>query len=431
MNIQEAKSFVAAGDLTNSSPLIQGLHGIGKSEIIRQYAEEQGLHAETLILSLMDVGDLIGLPRTVEIGGTLTTSWAAPDWYNRVVNAAFPTTVNFEDLSFSSESLQTFVTSKVETSAPVDRATLNALYCEYNGIPNDRLHLITQSDICYAHAKRSVVFLDEFNRAPVDILNASLQLVLDKRLHSHVLPVVNGKPTFVVAAINPADQDYTVNTFDPALLDRFIHGTVEADATAWLEGYARPKNLAPVVRDFITEHPDRLHFTPADNGIGATPRSWTKLAKIMDVIDSIPAEVQFQVFKGCIGQELASQFLSFWNNYSKVVKVEDIEKLVKTKLKRTKDVEKLGEHVNKLIDNQEAMQKTELAENLFSKYIKEDKAKDAMPLMAYLYGVELEILNSFLKKKKEGDAEEYKKLAEFDNDLNQKGLFKKILTKVQ
>jgi len=300
MTINETKSFVEACHIVDAAPLITGLHGLGKSDIVKQFATEQDLHCETLILSLMDVSDLMGMPRTAEVGGQITTVWAGADWYNRVINAAFPPSVNFDDLSFASDEIKSFVIDRIDTSSSIDRASLNALYCEFTGEINDMLHLITQDLITYSKAKRSVIFLDEFNRAPVDILNASLQLVLDKRLHSHLLPIVDGKPTFVVAAINPADQDYTVNTFDPALLDRFTHCTVEADATAWLD-WARTANVNSIVRDFIAEHPDRIHWTPADGGVGATPRSWTKLASFVDKIDKIPDVVQFQIFKGCIG----------------------------------------------------------------------------------------------------------------------------------
>lgn len=431
MNIRDTKEFVKAADLADAAPLIQGLHGLGKSDIVKQYAEENNMHFVPLILSLMDTGDLLGLPRTVEVGGVLSTSWAAPEWFNGIINAAWPVTINSDDLVFHNEAVQKAIQPRL--SATVDRAELNTLYCNYKGLSDSQLELVVQDEISYTKSRRSVLFLDEFNRAPTDILNASLQLVLDRRLNSHKLPYVNGKPTFVVAAINPADGDYTVNTFDPALLDRFMHGTVDPDAKAWLDDYARPRDLSPVVRDFIAEHPDRLHYTPADNGVGATPRSWTALAKVMAIIDKIPASVQFQVMKGCIGQECASQFLSYYNNYAKVVKVEDIEKAVAKKLKTTKDVEKIGETIGKLISNQEAIQQTELIENLFKKYIVDSKSKDpmdAMPLMATLYGTNLEILNAFLKNKKTDDSKNYMALADIDASLNNRNLFRKITTKV-
>ncbi len=104
----------------------------------------------------------------------------------------------------------------------ITREQLNILYCEYIKDYSGQLLLHLQELVKYKKAKRSVLFLDEMNRSATDTLNASLQLVLDRRLNDHRLPIVNGRPTLVAAAINPADADYTVNTFDPALLDRFI-----------------------------------------------------------------------------------------------------------------------------------------------------------------------------------------------------------------
>ena len=429
MTTRELVPFIAAVDMADLAPLISSKHGIGKSSVVQQYAAANNLHCEVLILSLMDTGDLCGLPRTAEVGGQLSTVWAAPAWFNRIINAAWPTQLSVDALSFVDSEFRSHVVSR--HSDIISRDTLNQLYCDFYHADHSSLHLHVQSQVSYKHSQRSILFIDEMNRAATDTLNASLQLVLDRRLNDHRLPIVNNKPTLVAAAINPADADYTVNTFDPALLDRFVMCTLEADTKTWLDDFARPNDLAPVVRDFLAEHPDRIHWTPADNGVGATPRSWTALARVMANIDRVAPEVQFQVMKGCIGHELASQFLSYYNNYAKVVKVEDVEKLIATKSKRTTDVEKLGEHVNKLIENQEAMQKTELAENMFAKYIGAKDANAALPLIAFLYGLDLEILNGFLKNKKEADEPNYKRLAEFDGTLNNKGLFRRVTTRIK
>ena len=429
MTTRDLVPFIAAVDMADLAPLISSKHGIGKSSVVQQYAAANNLHCEVLILSLMDTGDLCGLPRTAEVGGQLSTVWAAPAWFNRIINAAWPTQLSVDALSFVDSEFRSHVVSR--HSDIISRDTLNQLYCDFYHADHSILHLHVQSHVSYKYSQRSILFVDEANRAATDVLNASLQLVLDRRLNDHRLPIVNGKPTLVAAAINPADADYTVNTFDPALLDRFVMCTLDADTKVWLDDFARPQDLAPVVRDFLAEHPDRIHYTPADNGVGATPRSWTALARVMANIDRVAPEVQFQVMKGCIGHELASQFLSYYNNYAKVVKVEDIEKLIATKSKRTTDVEKLGEHVNKLIETQEAMQKTELAENMFTKYINTADAAAALPLIAFLYGLDLEILNGFLKSKKESDETGYKRLAEFDATLNNKGLFRRVTTKLK
>jgi hypothetical protein len=170
---------------------------------------------------------------------------------------------------------------------------------------------------------------------------------------------------------------------DYAQADRFIHGTIDPDIKSWVK-WANSINLEKVVVDFLLEHPDRLHYTSKDGKSSATPRSWASLAKTMANIDQIPEEVQFQVMKGLVGQELASQFLAYYNNYAKVVKMEDIEALITKKAKRTTDIEKIAKDVKKLIKDQEAIQKSELAEQFYKKYTKFDDAQDALPLIAFL-----------------------------------------------
>lgn len=114
MNTTTAKSFIKGCDLANTVPLIQGVHGIGKSEIIRQYADENDMHCETLILSLMDTGDLCGLPRTAEHGGQLSTIWAAPVWFNRIIDAAWPAEFKVEDLDFKDQEFKEFVLKRIK-----------------------------------------------------------------------------------------------------------------------------------------------------------------------------------------------------------------------------------------------------------------------------------------------------------------------------
>ena len=311
----------------------------------------------------------------------------------------------------------------------ITRDQLNTWYLEYIGDKTNRLLIHLQNLVSYKKAQRSVLFIDEMNRAATDALNASLQLILDKRLNDHLLPIVNGQDTFVVAAINPDDQDYTVNTFDPALMDRFVFATVEADASSWLSDYARPNKVNSIVRDFIAEHPDRIHFTPKNGGIGATPRSWTALAQFVDKFESLPIEVHFPVIKGCIGQELGGQFLAYYNQYSKVVKADDIIALVQKKAKRTKNPETIATSVAKLIKDQEVIQKTELSEQLYDQFIDSKNPEDALPLISYLYALDLEILNSFLSSKKE--TPKYAALAALDDSLNNKDLFRKVVTKLK
>jgi hypothetical protein len=122
-----------------------------------------------------------------------------------------------------------------------------------------------------------VLFLDEINRASNDLIGASLQLILDGRLNEHQLP----PGTMIVAAINPDDGNYSVNSLDPAMMDRMVVCEVEADAHSWLR-YAKSYGVNDKVVEFITKSTKYIHHTPKDGGKGTSPRSWTRLSKYLN-----------------------------------------------------------------------------------------------------------------------------------------------------
>jgi hypothetical protein len=216
---------------------------------------------------------------------------------------------------------------------------------------------------------------------------------------------------------------------DPALLDRFLFLEVESHTPTWLK-YASAIDLNQIIIDFIKEYPDKLFWQPKDGGIGATPRSWEKLASFVDNIDSIPKEIQYDIFKGKIGSELAGQFVIFINEYANVIKLEDIEDLVKTERDNCETIEELGTLVNKLMQNQEAIQKNYMADQIMKKYINKD-AKSSTVMMAFLYGLDLEILAGYIKSYQETNPKEYSKLVQIDKELNNKNLFKRIIKELQ
>jgi hypothetical protein len=80
MNIKELKQFLPFAFKTNISVMVHGLHGIGKSQAIKQYAEENGMEFIDRRLSQMESGDLLGLP-DVKDGTTrfITPSWLPQD----------------------------------------------------------------------------------------------------------------------------------------------------------------------------------------------------------------------------------------------------------------------------------------------------------------------------------------------------------------
>jgi hypothetical protein len=347
MKISKMKEIFKIAHQSNDTVRMVGLHGIGKSQIVESFAEENNFHIETLFLSQQETADLIGIP-DMKDG---VTYWTKPVWLKRMEDAS-------------------------------------------------------------KQNKHCILFCDELARAPLEVRQAALQLVLEGRIHEHSLPRLNGLKTLVIAADNPS-EDYQTDELDPALLDRFGNYNVEVDVKGWLD-WARKNNLNPIVTDYIAEYPDKLHFIPEDdNDKGATPRSWSKLSDLMNNFDSISSDLQYPVILSKLGSTVGNSFFHFYGNYVKIVKPDDLKEWLKDEKIDTKNgIQKAAKKISKRTQQIEALAASELA-NKIKELTKEDKIWNNI-LSTFLDSINVEIFVSIIKTWKENteDAEFYYSWAE-------------------
>lgn len=85
MYISDAKKFLSliVKKGVHVSPLFVGSMGIGKSEIVRQVAADEGIALVDLRLAQMEPSDLIGIPyrKADKESGNDRTEWALPGWF--------------------------------------------------------------------------------------------------------------------------------------------------------------------------------------------------------------------------------------------------------------------------------------------------------------------------------------------------------------
>lgn len=124
MLIKTFKEAIPYLQKSNIATLVWGPHGIGKSQVVKQYCDENKLGFIDLRLGTQEVGDLLGLADFVrdEKGQSVATRFMQPTW--------FPTDPD----------------------------------------------------------SKGMIFLDEINRGRRDVLQAVFQLVLDRKLHTYSLP---------------------------------------------------------------------------------------------------------------------------------------------------------------------------------------------------------------------------------------------------
>jgi len=271
MNIKNAKQVIEKSFSENLTPILWGKAGIGKSQLVKQIAEEHARENNLeftnnpinfdekhfgfvdLRLGQMEVGDLIGMPN---IGKDGRTEWASPSWYPRNENS------------------------------------------------------------------RGIIFVDELNRGRLDVIQAIFQLVWDRRIHTHALP----KGWKIVSACNPSGGEYFVNELDEALLDRFIHIKLNPEVKEWVE-WAKDKergNINVGVTDFIEKYPEMLgnenHDIPLN--IKPNPRSWEVISKILT---NLPENLWLEVAIGILGNECAIPYIeNLRKNIEKPIRAEDI-----------------------------------------------------------------------------------------------------------
>ncbi len=66
---------------------------------------------------------------------------------------------------------------------------------------------------------KTILFLDEINRAHISVRNAIMQIILYRRINEHILP----EGVWLCAARNPPTDEYEVyEMFDAAFFDRFV-----------------------------------------------------------------------------------------------------------------------------------------------------------------------------------------------------------------
>jgi len=132
--------------------------------------------------------------------------------------------------------------------------------------------------------ERVVLFLDEFNRANQEVMQAVFELALNRTLGGDKLP----DNCHVIAAMNPADSNYDTVELDTALLDRFNMYEFKPTTQEWINWAIKNKVDNDVI-GFISKNKDYLEVLGESVPDEVTPsrRSWVRVSNIVKANPSI------------------------------------------------------------------------------------------------------------------------------------------------
>lgn len=169
-----------------------------------------------------------------------------------------------------------------------------------------------------ASGKPVVIFLDEINHTPLAAQGALYSLVLDREAAGYELP----PETRIIAAGNPEGTGSISEEMSRALLDRFALVTFAGPSNDEFDVYAGAIKMNPIVRAFLKDNPDMLNKFDPDEQVSPTPRSWSRLANMLENCDN--DSMKMRAAHSVVGAEAAFKINAFIEMFGKVPTFDEI-----------------------------------------------------------------------------------------------------------
>ena len=279
------------------TPLLSGQHGIGKSMIIKQLADEIKGTMMVIDGGQLKEGEITGLPL---------------QYQDRDGKISFRFLPYYLVERIQEQEKQIYL--KRHKDAPVLDCLLGAenQYQDNNLSPEEKMNLLSTGEI-----KPVILYFDEIDRSDTQVYKELMNLLLNHRVNGYVFPWW----VFFVAAMNPPTDDglYFTNDIDPAQLDRFFKLDIAPTSTDFI-AYAKEKDFSPLIPDFIKENRTALYQQKDLSNTECVPEPTPRGYEMLDLI-----------FKGL--DKLSPMFLP--EEMTMKVILEDLSELCMSKLGKT------------------------------------------------------------------------------------------------
>ena len=163
--------------------------------------------------------------------------------------------------------------------------------------------------------QEGILFLDEINCVSETLAPTMLQFLQYKTFGTHKVP----DGFLIVTAGNPPQYNKSVRDFDIVTLDRVKRIDIEADYDVWKE-YAYQTGIHGAIMAYLEIHKEHFYSirTETEGRYFVTARGWEDLSRILEVYE----ELQLQVDSGLVVQylqdhEIAGSFATYYELYRK------------------------------------------------------------------------------------------------------------------
>ena len=331
---------------------LMGPAGIGKTEIVRQVAEEMDLAFLSYSITHHTRQSAIGLPRLVE----------------GVVEGR---RVTMTEYTMSEIIAQVYRTME-ETGQ-----------------------------------KEGILFLDEFNCVSESLRPIMLQLLQDKSFGPHAIP----DGWMLVLAGNPTEYNRAATDLDPVTADRMRMVHIRPDYAAW-RAYAKHQDIHPIVLGYLDDHRDDFYQCCKEKEGTAlvTARAWEDLSVMLSCLERLGQEVDLPLVAQYIQSgRVARNFYHYCVQYQSLIASGLLERVLGRESGVVTQVRKLNfaqswNLVNALVQRlrilaREAVQRRSAAagaEYVLSDFLKDGRASSLQRLLRQLDGAAEPIVQNFL-----------------------------------
>lgn len=165
-----------------------------------------------------------------------------------------------------------------------------------------------------------LLFLDEFNSAPMAVQAAAYKLTLDRLVGQQTLH----ENVVIMCAGNLATDNAIVNRLSTAMQSRLVHLEMHVDHEEWLE-WAATQQIDHRITSYIRFKPSSLHaFDPNHNDkTFACPRTWEFVNRLIKGKQELGRN-DLPLLAGTVSEGIAREFVGYTKVYKDLPTVTQI-----------------------------------------------------------------------------------------------------------
>ncbi|MEM1634133.1 MAG: MoxR family ATPase [Nanopusillaceae archaeon] len=301
--------------LTGKAVLLLGPPGIGKSEIVRQFAIKK---AEKINRVFVDWHDISGTEKE-------------------------------EEILKNPEKYFLFVDIKLYEYDPTD--IKGFIYIDEK---NEKTVILPWSWIKFFTKENAagIIFLDELNMASPDTVKIAFQLVYQRVISNRRI----SKNVLIVSAGNPTEYNFLASDLPQPLIDRMGIYYVYTNFNSWIK-WASNNNIHPLIIKFLSLYPQYLYYDKRIENQNllriCTPRSWAMLSDLIYAVEkkfeNEDTNIKYNYIKavasGYLHPEVYSKFAGFLNALNNL----DMQKITKNIVENPENLLAIRNNIEQVI----------------------------------------------------------------------------------